>query len=80
MGINFRDSKEVRRKTLIAKAKKFGEKAIVGRLRAIQVLTKNTQPEVSKKALSDSKFIAGSFEGKKYVGEGKGYSRKKKNK
>src|SRR3989338_2161273 len=73
LGIRFSESAAIHHHKLIEKAKGWGEKKVVGRLRAIQVLTKNTNPIVSRKALEDSKFIAGPFKGKKFVGEGKGW-------
>jgi hypothetical protein len=48
-------------------ARALGEKKVVGKLRAIQVFNKRVNPELSRKALADSKFIAASFEGKKIV-------------
>jgi hypothetical protein len=44
-----------------------GEKKVIGKLRAIQVFNKRMNPELSRKALADSKFIASSFEGKQLV-------------
>ena len=53
-----------RRALLKRLARTQGEKKVVGKLRAIQVFNKRTHPELAKKALADSKFIASSFEGK----------------
>lgn len=77
LGVRFDDTPEVRRRKLAAKAKRVGEKAVVGRLRAIQVLTKNTNPAVSRKAKADAHYIAGVFVGKRRVTYGEGFSRKK---
>jgi len=78
LGINFNQPALVRRKKLVTKARKVGEKAVVGRLLAIAVLTKNTNPSVSKKAKADAHYIAGAFVGKKKVPYGKGFRRKRK--
>jgi hypothetical protein len=48
-------------------ARAQGEKKVVGKLRAVQVFNKRVNPELSRKALADSKLIAGSFEGKKEI-------------
>jgi Family of unknown function (DUF5771) len=48
-------------------ARAQGERKVVGKLRAIQVFNKRVNPELSRKALADSKYIARSFEGKKEV-------------
>jgi hypothetical protein len=48
-------------------ARAQGEKKVVGKLRAIQVFNKRVNPELARKALADSKFIAGSFAGKREV-------------
>jgi len=75
LGVSFDWPTERRRKALITKAKRYGEKKVVGRLRAIQVLNKRTNPKVSRIALADSKFVAGSFKRKRYVGFPKGFGR-----
>lgn len=78
LGINFSNKAMTRRAKLDKLAKKIGEKKVVGRLRAIQVLNKRTNPAVSKKALADSKYIAGSFKGKKKVKFPTGFRKKQK--
>lgn len=78
LGISCNEPAATRRRKLVAKAKKVGEKAIVGRLRAIAVLTKNTNPSVSSKAKAGAHYIAGAFVGKKKVPYGKGFRRKGK--
>ena len=64
----------IRRRRETQLARKEGEQAIVGRIRAIKVFHKNTNPSLSKKAASDARYIAGSFKGKKVVGFPKGFS------
>lgn len=77
LGISFDKMPEARRKKLAAKAQRIGEKAVVGRLRAIQVLTKNTNPSVSRKAKADARYIAGIFVGKRKVPYGEGFRKGK---
>jgi hypothetical protein len=77
LGISFDETAEVRRRKLAGRAKKMGEKVVVGRLRAIQVLTKNTNPSVSRKAKADAHYIAGTFVGKRKVLYGEGFRKKK---
>jgi hypothetical protein len=76
LGISFDMPAEKRRKKLIAKTRRFGEKKIVGRLRAIHVLTKRTNPSISSKAKADARYIAGAFVGKKKVLFGKGFRKR----
>lgn len=78
LGINFSASATTRRRKLIAKAKRIGEKKIVGKLRALQVLNKRTNPSLARKALADSKFIAGSFIGRRKVNFPTGFRRKRR--
>jgi uncharacterized protein DUF5771 len=77
LGISFDETPQARRRKLAGKAKRVGEKAVVGRLRAIQVLTKNTNPSVSRKAKADAHYIAGVFVGKRRVPYGEGFRRRK---
>jgi len=77
LGISFDETAGARRRKLAGKAKKVGEKAVVGRLRAIQVLTKNTSPSVSRKAKADAHYVAGAFVGKKRVPSGQGFRKRK---
>ena len=77
LGVSFDEKADARRRKLAGKAKKVGEKAVVGRLRAIQVLTKNTNLSVSRKAKADAHHIAGVFIGKRKVPYGKGFRRRK---
>jgi hypothetical protein len=75
LGVSFDETARARRRKLVAKAKKLGEKVIVGRLRAIHVLTKNTNPSVSRKAKADAHYVAGTFVGKRKVPHGQGFRR-----
>jgi uncharacterized protein DUF5771 len=77
LGVRFDETADARRRKLAGKARKVGEKAVVGRLRAIQVLTKNTNPSVSRKAKADAHYIAGVFVGKRKVAYGEGFRRRK---
>ena len=77
LGISFDETAGARRRKLAGKAKKVGEKAVVGRLRAIQVLTKNTSPSVSRKAKADAHYLAGAFVGKKRVPSVQGFRKRK---
>ena len=77
LGVSFGETPQARRRKLAGKAKKVGEKTVVGRLRAIQVLTKNTNPSVSRKAKADARYIAGVFVGKRKVPYGEGFRRRK---
>lgn len=77
LGVDFSKPASTRRRLLSKKAKMVGEKRVVGKLRAIQVLNKRTNPSVSKKALADSKYIAGSFKGKKKVRYPTGFRKKR---
>ena len=74
LGVSFDEAAEARRRKLVKKTRKVGEKAVVGRLRAIQVLTKNTNVSVSQKAKADAHYVAGTFVGKRKVRYGKGFS------
>ena len=69
---------KMRRRMLVKLAKKIGEKRVVGKLRAIQVFSKNRNPSLSEKARLDARFVASSFIGKKRVRTGKGLSRRKR--
>lgn len=62
-----RPSKE-QEKIVFNRAKRLGERKVVGELRALQVFFKNTDPRKSKRALGLSKKVAGSFKGKHHVG------------
>ena len=76
LGVDFSKSSRIRRRIEVALAKKIGEKSVMGKLRALQVFNKNTNPVLSEKARLDAKFIAASFIGKKRVRTGMGLSRR----
>lgn len=67
LGIDFSNTPETRRKKLVAKAKRIGEGSVVAKLNAIGTLNKNRNPELTKKARADARFIASRFKGKKRV-------------
>ena len=58
------------------RAKKMGEKKVMGELRALQVFLKTTDPRKSRRALQLSRQVAGSFKGRKKVGYPGGFHRK----
>jgi hypothetical protein len=58
------------------RAKKMGEKKVVGELRALQVFFKTTDPRKSRRALALSKQVAGSFKGKQKIRYPEGFRRK----
>lgn len=62
---------------LFKRAKKMGERKVVGELRALQVFFKTTSPQKSKRALALSKKVAGSFKGKQKVEYPEGFSSNK---
>lgn len=63
-------------KIVFNRAKKLGEKKVVGELRALQVFFKTTDPQKSKRALELSKKIAGSFKDKQQVRYPEGFRKK----
>lgn len=67
LGINFKMSTTARRRRLISLARRIGERRVVGKLRAIQVLMKRTAPQISSIAAKDAKFISGRFEGRRLI-------------
>jgi hypothetical protein len=62
-------------KIVFNRAKRLGEKKVVGELRALQVFFKRTSPQKSRRALALSKKVAGSFKGKHKVGYPEGLRR-----
>ena len=58
------------------RAKRMGEKKVVGELRALQVFFKTTSPQNSRRALALSKQVAGTFKGKENIGYPRGFSRR----
>lgn len=77
LGISFSESASVRRRKLVVLAKRIGEKKVMGKLQALVVFNKRTNPVLSKKASSDRRFVASSFVGKKRVRTGTGLSKNK---
>ena len=67
---------EKQKQIVFNRAKKMGERKVVGELRALQVFFKTTDPQKSRRALELSKKVAGSFKGDEEVGYPKGFSRK----
>ena len=72
----FGRSREKQEQIVTKRAKKLGEKKVVGELRALQVFFKTTDPRKSRRALELSKRVSGSFKGKQNVGYPKGFSKK----
>jgi hypothetical protein len=58
------------------RAKRMGERKVVGELRALQVFFKTIDPRKSRRALQLSKQVAGSFKRKETVGFPGGFRRK----
>lgn len=73
----FNRPKESQERIVVNRAKRFGERKVMGELRALQVFFKKTQPQKSKRALELSKKVTGSFKGKEQVGYPHGYRRKR---
>lgn len=73
----FRRTRQEQEGIVFRRAKKLGEKKVVGELRALQVFFKTTSPEESERANQLSKLIAGSFKGKNRVAYPKGFTRKR---
>lgn len=73
LGVSFDAPPSVRRRIEAKLTKRIGEKKVIGKLRALQVLNKRTNPALSSKAAADSRYIAGSFEGRKRVGYPMGF-------
>jgi len=72
-GKGFFDFSAKTRRAFYAKlAKKIGEKKVMGKLSAIMVFNKRTNPALSERARTDRKWVAGTFKGKKRVGYPKG--------
>lgn len=62
----FSKTDRVRHTILKNKGSKIGEKRLAGKLRAIQVLNKNINKSVSRKAAADAKWVYSHFDNKKY--------------
>lgn len=63
----FRRPASDQERIVFARAKRLGERRVVGELRALQVFFKNTDPQKSRRALALSKKVAGSFKGRHKV-------------
>jgi hypothetical protein len=72
----FNRSNEEQKKIVFKRAKKLGEKKVVGELRALQVFFKTTQPQKSRRALHLSKQVAGTFKDTRKVGYPRGFSKR----
>ena len=72
----FNRSAAQQKQILFTRAKKLGERKVVGELRALQVLFKRTDPRKSRRALALSKQVAGSFRGKQLLRYPEGFRRK----
>ena len=73
----FKKSASEQKRIVFGRAKRLGEKKVVGELRALQVFFKRTSPEKSKRALTLSQKVAGSFRGQQEVRYPRGFSKKK---
>ena len=67
LGVNFHESERSRRAKLKRLAHRIGEKKVVSKLIALEVLNKRTNPALARKAKADAHFIAGSFKGREKV-------------
>jgi hypothetical protein len=72
----FRRTNAEQEKIMFSRAKKLGEKKVVGELRALQVFFKRTDPQKSRHALKLSKKVAGSFKGRQKVRHPEGLRKK----
>lgn len=71
----FRRSPEQQKRIVFNRARKVGERKVVGELRALQVFLKRTDPKKSRRALELSKQVAGSFKGRQSVNYPQGFSK-----
>jgi hypothetical protein len=72
----FKRPAEEQKRIVFNRAKRMGEKKVVGELRALQVFFKTTDQRKSRRALALSKQVAGSFKGKENIGYPGGFSKK----
>ncbi len=72
----FNRSKTEQKQIVFRRAKRLGERKVVGELRALQVFFKTTDPSKSKRVLELSKQVAGSFKGKEKIDFPKGFRKK----
>lgn len=63
----FNRSNNEQKQIVFRRAKRMGERKVVGELRALHVFLKRTDPQKSRRALQLSKQVAGSFKGKQKV-------------
>ena len=71
----FSRAKGEQERIVFERAKKLGEKKVVGELRALQVFFKRTDPQKSRRALELSKKVAGSFRGRHEVPYPEGFGK-----
>ena len=72
----FNRPSDEQKQIVFRRAKRMGERKVVGELRALQVFFKTTDPSKSRRALELSKQVAGSFKGRQKVKYPEGYRRK----
>jgi hypothetical protein len=71
----FNRPRDQQKQIVFRRAKRLGERKVVGELRALQVFFKTTDPRKSRRALQLSKQVAGSFKRKQLVGYPAGFRR-----
>src|SRR4029450_7361543 len=71
----FRKSRAAQERTVFARAKKLGERTVVGELRALQVFFKRTKPAPAARALDLTRRAARSFKGTRRVTYPEGFTR-----
>jgi hypothetical protein len=72
----FRKKQDQQEEIVFSRAKKYGERKVIGELRALQVFFKNTDKDKSEQALQLSKKVAGSFVGSQQVDYPEGFRNK----
>jgi hypothetical protein len=70
----FQKSPAEQERIVFERAKKVGERKVIGELRALQVFFKRTKPENARRALELSRKVAGSFRGRQQVKFPEGFS------
>lgn len=73
----FNRSHDEQEKKVFSRARRIGERKVIGELRALQVFFKRTDPEKSRRALELSKRVAGSFKGQQKVTYPQGFRKKR---
>lgn len=76
LGVKFTQSARVRRSHEAKLARRYGEKRVVSKLIALEVLNKRVNPALAAKARADAHYIAGSFVGSRRVNYPSGFKRK----